>query len=222
MSRLLVFAVISLFIYSFASVISILDKLFEGFRSVHFKLRNDLKTLQPELKAWASEHLIPWNRQEMELLSLRQHHQVKKSFGHKLVRGVFQSIYHEPLVVYIQKMYRPEERVLLVRNSIHEFAYVITKEVEVFINEEYFGKLDRQGKLWYNAKNVIASVDRGESPLLSVQVNNKMAGSIINESKKETKNPRAFQYIGPLDPIEEKVFLAISYFELIRRGNKVA
>jgi predicted PurR-regulated permease PerM len=126
-SRLLLFSFITVIIFSFAHVISILDKLFEGFRSVTFRLRNDLRSLQPELKSWANEHLIKWDRNEMELLSLRQHRQIKKSFGHKIHRGVFQSIYHEPLIVYIQKIYRPEEAVLIARNSEHEFAYIITK-----------------------------------------------------------------------------------------------
>lgn len=53
----------------------------------------------------------------------------------------------------MQKMYSLDEGVLLIRNSEHEFAYLIVrKEVELFIDEEYFGKLDQQGKLWYNQK----------------------------------------------------------------------
>ncbi|MEP7268417.1 MAG: hypothetical protein ABI844_12390 [Saprospiraceae bacterium] len=218
MARLLIFGIITIILFSFANVISILDKLFEGFRPVIFKLRKDLRLLQPELKSWAAEHLINWDRNEMELLSLRQHRQIKKAFGHRMIRGVFQSIYHEPLVVYLQKVYRPEESVLIVRNSKNEFAYVITKEVEVFINEEYFGKLDRKGKLWYNERNVIAQIDRGDQALLAVHVNSKLAGNIINEAKKETRNPRAFQYLSEMDDVEEKVFLAMSYFELIRRS----
>lgn len=220
MARLLIFSFITVIIFSFAHVISILDKLFEGFRSVTFRLRNDLRLLQPELKSWAQEHLIKWDRNEMELLSLRQHRQIKKSFGNKIHRGVFQSIYHEPLIVYIEKIYRPEEAVLIARNSEHEFAYIITKEVEVFIDQEYFGKLDRQGKLWYNDRNVIASIDRNENATaLAVHVNNKHAGNLMNEYKKETRNPRAFQYLSELDTVEEKVFLAMTIYEMIRRGN---
>lgn len=220
MARLLLFSIITVIIFSFAHVISILDKLFEGFRSVTLRLRNDLRKLQPELKSWAKEHLITWDRNEMELLSLRQHRQIKKAFGHKIHRGVIQSIYHEPLIVYIEKIYRPEEAVLIARNSEHEFAYIITKEVEVFIDEEYFGKLDRQGKLWYNDRNVIATIDRSESALLAVYVNNKLAGNLMNENKKETRNPRAFQYISDLDKVEEKVFLALTVYEMIRRGRQ--
>lgn len=220
MGRLFIFGLVTAIIFSFAHVISILDKLFEGFRSVTYKLRNDLRLIQPELKAWAHEHLINWDRNEMELLSLKQHKQTKKSFNYKVHRGVFQSIYHEPLIVYIEKVYRPEEGVLIARTSRHEFAYLITKEVEVFIDEQYFGKLDKQGKLWYNNKNVIASIDRGDQTLLAIHVNNKFAGNLLNESKKETRNPRAFQYLIELDDVEEKVFLALSFFEIIRRSNK--
>jgi hypothetical protein len=221
MIRFIFFVLILLFIFSFAGVISILDKLFSGFRSASFKLRNDLRTLQPELKSWATDHLIQWNKHEMELFSLIQHRQVKKSFSYKIFRGVFQSIYHEPLMVYLQKMYGPEEGVLIIRNTKHEFAYLILgKEVQAFIDQEYFGKLDHQGKLWYNDKNVIAQIDRGENALLMVQVNNKIAGSIINESKKETRNPRAFQYLNDMDEIEEKVFLCLAFYELIRRSPK--
>ena len=221
MARFFIFVLIIFIIFSFAGVISILDKLFGGFRSITFKLRNDLRALQPELKSWASDHLIKWNRQEMELLSFSQHRQVKKSLLYKFYRGVFQSIYHEPLVVYMQKMYSLEEGVLLIRNSEHEFAYLIVrKEVELFIDEEYFGKLDQQGKLWYNQKNVIAYIDRSESMLLPVHVNNKLAGTLLNESKKESRNPRTFQYLSDMDTVEEKVFLALAFFELIRRSSK--
>ncbi|MEO5583727.1 MAG: hypothetical protein ABIR66_13635 [Saprospiraceae bacterium] len=221
MFRFIFFVAILLFLFSFAGVISILDKLFSGFRSASFKLRNDLRALQPELKSWASDHLIQWNKHEMELFSLIQHRQVKKYFAYKIFRGVFQSIYHEPLMVYLQKMYGPEEGVLVIRNTKHEFAYLILgKEVQVFIDQEYFGKLDHQGKLWYNDKNVIAQIDRSESALLNVQVNNKIAGSIINESKKETRNPRAFQYLNDMDQVEEKVFLCLAFYEVIRRSPK--
>ncbi len=219
MARIAFFAFVTFFIFSFASVISILDKLFSGFRSAILKLRNDLRLLQPELKSLATDHLIQWDRHEMELLSLRQHKQTKKSFSNKLTRGVFQSIYHEPLMVYIQKMYGPEEGVILTRTSKHEIGYIVlNKEVEVFIDEEYYGKLDSQGRLWYNGRNVIAQIDRNDQILLAIHVNNKMAGNLLNESKKETRNPRAFQYLAELDPIEEKVFLALAFFELIRRA----
>ena len=221
MMRFIIFVLILLFHFSFAGVISILDKLFSGFRSVSFKLRNDLRLLQPELKSWAHDHLIQWDRHEMELLGLRQHRQIKKSFGHKIYRGVFQSIYHEPLMVYLQKMYSPVEGVLIARNSKHEFGYIIVgQESQVFIDGEYYGKLDSQGRLWYNDKNVIANIDRSDSPLLNVQVNNKMAGNITNESKKETRNPRAFQFLNEMDAIEEKVFLCLAFFEIVRRSPK--
>lgn len=220
-ARAIIFLFITFLIFSFAGVISILDKLFSGFRPVIQKLRRDLRLLQPELKSWAADNLVKWDRQELELLSLRQHRQFKKSMRFKVSRGVFQSIYHEPLVIYIQKMYRPEEGVLLVRNSNHEFAYLIHhKETEVFIDEEYFGKLDSQGRLWYNQRNVIASIDRGENVLLEIKVNNKLAGNLLNEAKKESRNPRAFQYVGELDETEEKVFLSIAFFEMIRRSPK--
>ncbi len=214
------FSIIILFIlFSFAGVISILDKLFSGFRPATFKLKNDLRALQPELKSWAHDHLIKWDKHEMELMGLTQHRQIKKSFGHKIFRGVFQSIYHEPLMVYLQKMYNPNEGALVVRNSFHEFAYIILgKEAQVFIDEEYYGKLDQQGRLWYNDRNVIAHVDRGESPSLQVMVNNKLAGNLINPLKKETRNPRAFQYLNEMDGIEEKVFLSLAFYELIRRS----
>lgn len=220
-ARAIIFLVITFVIFSFAGVISILDKLFSGLRPVIYKLRNDLRLLQPELKSWAVDNLVKWDRQELELLSLRQHRQFKKSMRYKITRGVFQSIYHEPLMVYTQKMYNPMEGVLIARNSLHEFAYIIHhKEVEVFIDEEYFGKLDAQGKLWYNQKNVIASVDRGDGVLLEVRVNNKIAGNLLNEIKKESRNPRAFQYVAELDDVEEKVFLAMAFFEIIRRSPK--
>lgn len=219
-ARAIIFLVIIFVIFSFVGVISILDKLFSGFRPVIFKLRNDLRQLQPELKSWALDNLVKWDRQELELLSLRQHRQFKKHLMYKTYRGVFQSIYHEPLMVYTQKMYNPQEGVLIARNSLHEFAYIIHKEVEIFIDEEYFGKLDAQGKLWYNQKNVIASVDRGEGILLEVRVNNKIAGNLLNEVKKESRNPRAFQYVAELDDVEEKVFLAMAFYEIIRRTPK--
>ena len=75
-----------------------------------------------------------FGKMNKSLLSLSQHRQLKKTFLYKTFRGVFQSIYHEPLIVYLQKMYHPEEGVLLVRNSVHEFGYLIyQKDVEVLL-----------------------------------------------------------------------------------------
>jgi len=43
---------------------------------------------------------------------------------------------------------------------------------------------------------------------------------LLNEIKKESRNPRAFQYVAELDEVEEKVFLSMAFFEIIRRSPK--
>ena len=62
------------------------------------KLRN---YLSPYL-----DRLVPLTPNEMELFSLNRDVKKIKKRGNRITTGVFQSIYHEPLMAYAHKQYK--------------------------------------------------------------------------------------------------------------------
>lgn len=60
------------------------------------KIRSDLKKMKGEITPWIDE-LVPWDREELELLSSNQVNQKVKKGVIKTAKGVFTSIYHVKL-----------------------------------------------------------------------------------------------------------------------------
>ena len=213
LSILFLMAIGTFFIYGFFQI-------FTNFNPSNRKIVKDMAILKEEIKEWRNT-LVPWNKEEMELLSFSQtDQQIKKGLS-KSAKGIFTSIYHEPLIAYNYKQYistGSTNALLLAHTSQHEFAFRIkNKEVFINIDKEYAGVLKEDGCFYGGEKErLIARINKEESAkMYPILVGGKAAGNLVNREKASVPNPRVFKFVAPLEAAEEKIFISIAVLEMV-------
>ncbi len=190
------------------------------------RVQEDIKKMREELAPWIAE-LVPWNKDEMELFSLNQIHQTVKKGISRTAKGVYTSIYHEPMLAYAYKEYMASgtNAVLYVRTSKHEFVYRLrNKGIQIAMDGKAIGTIDEEMKLYGGKKNrLLARIHRPndeENPLLlPVVVNDREVASLVNPTLANSPNPRAFEFLkDDLQPDEENLLLSLAALELVQRS----
>lgn len=185
------------------------------------KIQKDLRQMKAEIQPWYSE-LVPWEKGELELLSLNQINKTSKKRIVTKSKGIFTSIYHEPMIAYSLKKYvAPGVNALLyARTAQHEFVYRIkARGVEIMIDEQKIGTLKKNGAFYSARKNkLLAQVNRdSDALLLPVIVKDKEVANIVNPKKTSKTNPRAFEFVSNMEKEEETFFLSLAILELVQR-----
>lgn len=209
-------------------LLAVLTLYFAYFALIHFqpgkgKIRTDLKKMKDEIAPFIEE-LIPWNKEELELLSSNQ---VKQKISRGIIttaEGVFNSIYHEPLIAYSYKKYisSKKDEVIYARTSNHEFVYRTKKGItELIIDNQKVGVINKQGLLHGGRKKrLLAQINKSENELeLPIIIGNKERGTLM-KPESGSVNPRAFQFVGKMGKNEEAVFLSLAVLELIKESIK--
>ncbi len=217
LSFLVVFAVAGMGLY-------FLYQLLTNFQPGKSKVHSDLRKMRDDIQEWTNQ-LVPWDKEEMSLLSLRQVNQKITRGLNKTAKGIFTSIYHEPLLVYSYKKYISTglNAVLYARTSKHEFAYRFQKKkIDINVNNQYVGVLKENGGLYGGRRNrLLARINRDdELKLHPIIIGEKEVASVVNALKTEKHNPRAFQFLAPMAAEEEKVFLALAVLEMVTDSLK--
>ncbi len=219
----IVLLIIVILIFSASSIASIylLYKILINFQPSSSKIKADLTKLEAEIAPWVDE-LVPWKNEELELLSLKQTNRVLKKGIVTSVKGVFTSIYHEPMVAYAYKRYFAggANAILYARTSHHEFVYRIRKDgVQINIDKQFIGQLKSDGQL-YNARSnqLMAKISRkAVDGLLPVVVGDRELGNLSLPDKTMNTHTRAFQFLSEnISKEEEAVFLSLSILEMVR------
>jgi len=183
-------------------------------------VRQDVEKFRLQLSA-KNEDLVPWNKEEMELLSLKEIEQRHNRKGGKTIEGTMLSIYQEPMVQYVYKRYaNAKNAVLFAKTSNREYIYRIHKKgIQIYLNNEPLGVLKRDGILYSKSNRQIAQIkpdnDAFSTPIL---VNNSEKGSLVNPKRTDRENPRAFELIAPMKKQEEDYFLSLAVLELSMRN----
>jgi hypothetical protein len=225
----IILATIMLVLFTALSMLGIyfLYQLLTNFQPGRGKIKADLNKMKAALAPQIQE-LVPWDKEEMELLSLNQvNRQVRKGMT-RTVRGVFTSIYHEPVIAYMYKKYinsgKDENALLYVRTSAHEFIYRIKpKETELTINGQLIGNI-KEDTLLYSArsKRLLGRINRSDNELmLPIIVQDEEMGSLIRPEKARQTNPRAFEFLKDMDKDEEAIYLSLAALEMVRRTNEL-
>lgn len=207
-----------------ALVIYLLFQLLTNFKPGKNRVLTDFRKMRDEIKQWSNQ-LVPWTKEEMSLLSLRQVNQSVKRGMVKTAKGIFTSIYHEPLIVYSYRRYiaRKENAILYARTSKHEFAYRIGKKgIDVNIDGQYAGVLKENGGFYGGRRNrLLARINRDdELELHPVVIGDKEVASVQNPNKTAKHNPRAFKFLQPMEEKEEKTFMALAILEIVQESLK--
>ena len=198
------------------------SKVFGNYSPKKGKIKKDLQKIKTELEPLVTD-LVPIEKGEMELLSLNQIKNKASKGVTKTGKGVFTSIYNEPMVAYSYKNYVASgtNALIYARTANNEFIYRIkNNEVEIVIDDHLAGIMKEDGK-FYGAKSqtLLAEVNQSTEELaLPVIVRNKNVGSIINPAKARKSQARAFEYVGNLEKDEETLFLSLAVLELVQRS----
>lgn len=179
------------------------------------------------LKAAASlfaERLIPWERKEIELLSLNTIEvQTNRRKGFETT-GAFTSIYHEPVFSYGYKKYKSRKHyaVMYARTQFNElFYYEYPNGVEVQMNGVVLGRM-LEDKLYGTDGSLLGNfLDVPLEPHISIIIGNKDVGHLLERNAYGNDvNPRALDLVVPDLSIEEShIFLAMILWKIVRENG---
>lgn len=205
------------------AALSILARVFKNFQPGDKKINEDIAQMRQDI-AKMNLDLVPWDKHETELFSLNQISQSIQKGITTTAKGVFTSIYQEPMLAYAFKKYVSSglNAVLFAKTSHHEYVYRIKKDtIQISIDGKALGILKDDGVLYSTRKNrVLAKVAQGsEELLLPMIVNNREVAHVVNPAKADKINPRAFDLVDEnMTKEEEEVFLALGVLEVVQRS----
>ncbi len=202
----------------------LLMKIFSAMQPNDKQIDADIKKMKTELEP-LTKNLISISKEELELFSQREIDNTLKKKSGVAAKGVFTTIYHEPLVAYSYKRYPSSKlnAILYARSADHEFAYRIKKgEVQLIVDQKHAGTLRENGVLYDPRNRVIASMNREQDPkLLPVTIEDREVGNLLKPlpiAQKELSQ-RAFELVRPdLNDKEETLFLSLAVLELVQRN----
>ena len=193
-----------------------LSQALPNFQPGSKKIQADLKELKAEIEKMNVE-LVPVDQEELELFSFDQINQsIKKGVAPKQ-KGVFTTIYHEPILAYAMKEYisSGKNAILFAKTAKHEFFFRYKKnEVQVVIDEQNVGVLRDNGTLYSaRTKRPIANINRNQQDLFPVIVGEREVASITKKIKSTRKGKnlsiRAFEFVKN-DITKQETFLLLA------------
>lgn len=170
-----------------------------------------------ELKA----KLIPFSKEEMELLSLNQADKTVKKGFEKLTKGIFNTIYYEPLIAYAIKYFSNGNKLILITSTEDEFAY-LTKDgkTHVYMNDVEAGVLTAKGEFYSIRNKLLAAIDGADHlPTHTVWIQGKNIGFIANPKFVEKTIPRAFTLLKDMTEDERSIFLCLTLVNLVEEAQ---
>lgn len=202
------------------SIFSFILKKLGTYQPSNARIHQDILAMREEVKEWDAQ-LIPWTKEENDLLSLSQTNKTVKTKIGKIQKGLFNSIYHEPMLVYGFKEYLPEGKsaLLFAKAKNREYFYLIKKKaVTIYINNDLIGTLKPNGQLISaDGKRIFAEIDQTPSELIPVRIGEEQVGYIKNPDTVDTINPRAVQLLKNMNEDEEMIFFSLAIYEIIYR-----
>jgi len=199
-----------------------LVKFFVSINSSSGQRRRDVEDLKFRMAELVKE-LVPMNKAELELLSVNQSGVTTTRGLNSVKTGAFTSVYHEPLVAYAYKRYNypAENSILLVSTASDDYIYMSDGQTtQVFLNNSELGIIDADGNLYDpRTKQQLARIEADQ--VLSshpVKIGEKEVGEIVNLRLNESPNPRAYQFLEPMDEREEKIFKALTFLSLVEES----
>ncbi len=209
----------------FASVGFIIVQVVKFFISINSssgQKRRDVEQLKLRMIEMVKE-LVPMTKSELELLSVNQSGVTTSRGINSVKTGAFTSVYQEPLIAYAYKKYSfpADNRVLLVSTASDDYIYMTEGErTKVFLNNSELGIIDSDGNMYDpQTKKQMARIEADQ--VLSshpVKVGEREVGEIVNLRLNESPNPRAYQFLEPMDEREEKIFKALTFLSLVEES----
>jgi hypothetical protein len=203
----------------------VLLRLVSDFRPGEKKLKADLRKMRAETLQLAAE-LTPVSKEELDLFATEQVHRVFRKRAVITAKGVFTTIYHEPVAAYSYKRYVSTKlnALLFVRTAEREYVYRFhDKEVQIIISGKPLGTVKSDSVL-YSAQDgrMIGGLRKEVAGLLPVVALDRELGSIASKPSQQGKsglNSRAFAFVKDnMNEEEETLFLSLAFMELVKRS----
>jgi len=203
----------------------VLLRLVSDFQPGEKKLKADLQKMRAETLQLAPD-LTPVSKEELDLFATEQIHRVLKKRAVLTARGVFTTIYHEPVAAYSYRRYVSTKlnALLFVRTAEREYVYRFRDtDVQIIIDGKPLGTIKSNGVL-YSARDgqMIARMNSEVAGLLPVVAMERELGSITAKPAqpgKSTLNSRAFAFVKDnMNEQEEVLFLSLAFMELVKRS----
>ncbi len=202
--------------------IVLLTQMLNLFQPGERKMQQEVNLMRLDMQKWVGE-LVPIDKKELELFSLSQIKQVLRKRWTTTAKGIFTTIYNEPIIAYSYKQFlgRGRHALLYARSASHEYAYWIRpKGVQVVIDNKLVGTYKDGTLLSAKSGKPIAILQQArENALLPVRINNREVGSLVAADPTSSKvSQRAFEFLkNDMTEEEETLLLSLSVLELVNR-----
>ncbi len=199
--------------------IALLGRLIKNFQPGKSRVAEDVRKMKAALQLFIND-LIPWNKDELDLLSFNQVNQKIKKGLIKTGQGVITSIYHEPMIAWSYKKYYGggDNAVLYAATSHHEFIFRIrNRGTAIIIDGQEIGELRPNGVLYSNkTQRMMARINKTEAHLtLPVLFGDREIATIKSPDYVQQTNNRAFELLTEMNEEEEAVLLSFTILELV-------
>lgn len=201
----------------------LLTQVMKLFQPGERKMQQEVNNMRLDMQKWVGE-LVPIDKKELELFSLSQIKQVLRKRWTTSAKGIFTTIYNEPIIAYSYKQFlgRGRHALLYARSASHEYAFWIRpKSVQVVIDNKLVGTYKDNTLLSAKSGKPIAILQpETQNSLLPVRINNREVGSLVSANPAAGKglSQRAFEFLkNDITEEEETLLLALSVLELVNR-----
>jgi hypothetical protein len=185
------------------------------------RINKDLAIMRNLAKPIADQ-IIPWeSEKELELMALKMEFKTQKRGMDKILLGTIQSIYFEPMLTfaYMDYVKGSREALLYCRTRELEIVYRIKKkDIDVFLNGKQVAIIDQQNTMYgLKSRSALGRIKPYSSDLLSIIVLDREAGHLFNPERPHSQVQRAFYLMTKLKDEEERIFMALGFYELVTR-----
>ncbi|MEM6395727.1 MAG: hypothetical protein AAF741_05220 [Bacteroidota bacterium] len=216
--------VLTLTLLSVAFLISLFvlfRKLSEGRMPGPKKRSDELQKLQTDMDSWAGK-LVPIGAEELDLFSLSQSKQVVKTGASTSAKGLFTTIFQEPILAYSYKRYlgKKVNDLLYARAAEHEYVYWTENgTTKVQIDGQQVGELRDRTIFGQRTGQPLAQIAKqAKNNYLPIEVGGREVGGLSTEppAKEQSLKQKALEFIPPdLTEKEEQLMLALITRELV-------
>lgn len=211
-----------LFFAALVYIVYFLSRYFISRKPSKKQIEKDLVKLREEMRPLVAK-LVPWNEEEMRLLSLNNSENIKKSIGSKVRKGLMYSIYQEPLIAYAFKGYSEDNYGLLrAVTSTHEYVYrILPSGTEVYVDGNAFGRLISNMELRDpQNERVLARIYDEGNRLIPIIIENQEIGQLVSREEAYKVNPRAYEFLHEMRDNQRLQFMALTLPRLIDPPNE--
>ena len=207
-----------------AFMMFILFQFLTSFPPGRKRREDELKKLKEEITPWFSE-LIAWNEDELEMLSMNQINQKKSTGLRPTGKGIFTSIYSEPMVAYAYTRFQGKgnQAIVYAKTANHEYAFGIkARETNIWMDGQPIGTLQQNGVFMSpDGKTELARIKKSnDQKLLPVYMSDREVASLIHPDQLKDVNPRTFDLVKKMSKEEEGLVLALALNQMVKMELK--